>query len=84
MENARAIHAIALTGSAAAGDTGLLIKHGEKQVAKLFLTATGVTADFSVHKQSIGYARANKQSAFTAFPTVNATTNGVYVTVWYS
>jgi len=82
MQSARHIYGVVITGSAAAADTGLEVKHGQMKVFRGFNTSTGSCTAFDAEKQDVRYIRAGSDR-YTAFPTVNATTNGVYLGVWY-
>ncbi len=82
--NARVIHGLHCTGSAALGDTGGELKTGTQLVAKFFNSklgnaATAAVADFRAHYQKIG---ASGRGVWSLYPTANATTNGVYLCLY--
>lgn len=84
-KKAAMIHDVAITGSAALGDTGLEIKQGEEVMfrgfnSKLGNAATACIEDFPKHRQRANAVRKGKE--WSAFPTVTATTNGVYLHLW--
>ncbi len=80
------IHGLHCVGSAALGDTGYELKDGEAIKgrgfnSKLGNAATACVEDFPKHYQSLGAMRTNSEE-WSLFPTVNATTNGVYLALW--
>ncbi len=79
------IHGLHCTGSAALGDTGYELKSGTTVHArgfnsKLGNAATAAVEDFTKHYQRIGARRIGGE--WSLFPTVDATTNGVYLALW--
>jgi len=82
---ASVIHGIHCTGSAALGDTGFELKQGEKVSArgfnsKLGNATTAAVEDFDKHYQTIGDMRTVAE--WSLYPTVNATTNGIYLAIY--
>lgn len=81
------VHGIALTGSEVLGDTGFELKQGEEIMgngfnSKLGNAATACIEDFPKHYQKLDAVR--KGDDWSLYPTVDATTNGVYLHLWVS
>ena len=79
------IHGLHCTGSAALGDTGGELKVGDELHARFFNSKLGAATvaaveEFPKHYQRIGAVRIG--SDWSLFPTVDATTNGVYLALW--
>lgn len=72
---ARQIHKIWITGSAAQGDTGLVLKDGPVEVGTILLTSTGFPA-MRDEEYLVSYRKRFK-APYTAFPSADATTNAV-------
>lgn len=72
------IYKIWCTGSAAVGDTGAILKHGEIEVARLYNTSLTYPADKEGEAFPLMYNRKGGKK-LTLFPTDVATTNEVYI-----
>lgn len=72
------IYKIWCTGSAAVGDTGAELKHGERTVATLYNTSLAYPADKEGEAFPLGHRRAGGKK-LTLHPTDVATTNEVYI-----
>lgn len=84
-KKAAIIHGIALTGSAALGDTGYELKQGEEIMGRGFNTKLGAAAvaiieDFPKNYQKLEAYRMGQD--WSLFPIADATTNGVYIHLW--
>lgn len=84
-KRAAIIHGMAITGSAALGDTGAQLKQGEEVMAELLISKLGATAVAVIeiyphHYVKMGAVRKGKE--WSLFPVADATNNGVYLYVW--
>lgn len=72
------VYKIWCSGSAAVGDTGVELKHGEITIGTLYNTSLTYPADKEGEAFPLGYRRAGGKE-LTLFPTDVATTNEVYI-----